>query len=164
LHWFPGFNRRGINAPRGEDAMTKAICRTGAVLLGAALLGGTVSARAEMVKLQAELKGSNEVPPNASTASGTAEATLDTDTKFLTYTITYSGLTGPAVGAHFHGPSEAGKNAGIVLPFKTVQSPIQGTATLTDTQAADLLAGKWYANIHTGANPGGELRGQMTKE
>jgi CHRD domain-containing protein len=164
LHWFPGFNRRRINAPHGEDAMTKAMCRAGAVLLGAALLGATVSARAEMVKLQAELKGSNEVPPNASTASGTAEATLDTDTKFLTYTITYSGLTGPAMGAHFHGPSEAGKNAGIVLPFKSVQSPIQGTATLTDTQAADLLAGKWYANIHTGANPGGELRGQMTKQ
>jgi CHRD domain len=50
-----------------------------------------------------------------------------------------------------------------VLPFKTVQSPIEGTATLTENQAADLLAGKWYANIHTAANPGGELRGQMMK-
>jgi CHRD domain len=144
--------------------MKNAMCLAGAMILGTALLCGATVARAEVVKLQAELKGSNEVPPNASTASGTAEATFDTDTKFLTYTITYSGLTGPAMGAHFHGPSEAGKNAGIVLPFKTVQSPIQGTATLTDTQAADLLAGKWYANIHTGANPGGELRGQMAKE
>lgn len=136
----------------------------GAAVLSAALLCGATAARAELVKLHAELKGSNEVPPNSSSGSGTAEATLDTDTKFLTYTITYSGLTGPAMGAHFHGPSEAGKNAGIVLPFKTVQSPIQGTATLTDTQAADLLAGKWYTNVHTAANPGGELRGQMTKE
>jgi CHRD domain-containing protein len=136
----------------------------GAAVLSAALLCGATAARAELVKLHAELKGSNEVPPNSSSGSGTAEATLDTDTKFLTYTITYSGLTGPAMGAHFHGPSEAGKNAGIVLPFKTVQSPIQGTATLTDTQAADMLAGKWYTNVHTAANPGGELRGQMTKE
>jgi len=157
------FNRRKVEYA-WEDAMKNATCLAGAAIVGAAVLFGATAARAEMVKLQAELKGSNEVPPNASTGSGTAEATFDTDTKFLTYTVTYSGLTGPAMGAHFHGPSEAGKNAGIVLPFKTVQSPIQGTATLTDTQAADLLAGKWYANVHTGANPGGELRGQMTKQ
>jgi len=143
--------------------MRNAISRAAAIVLVGMQLGAMAGARAEVVKLQAELKGSNEVPPNTSTASGTAEATLDTDSKLLTYTVTYSGLSGPAMGAHFHGPSEAGKNAGIVLPFKTVQSPIHGEATLTDSQAADLLAGKWYANIHTAANPGGELRGQMMK-
>ena len=148
--------------------MRKAKYRVGVTMLGAAMLGGllivtAVSARAEVVKLQADLKGSNEVPPNSSSGSGKAEAAFDTQTKVLTYTVTYSGLTGPAMGAHFHGPGEAGKNAGIALPFKTVQSPIQGSATLTDAQAADLLAGKWYANIHTAANPGGELRGQMMK-
>ncbi|KYH03066.1 CHRD domain-containing protein [Bradyrhizobium sp. DOA1] len=137
-------------------------------LLGALALVGSViatsgSAIAEVVKLRAELKGSNEVPPNNSTGSGKAEASYDTETKALTYVITYAGLTGPVVGAHFHGPGEAGKNAGIALPFKTVESPIQGNATLTDAQAADLLAGKWYANLHTAANPGGELRGQMMK-
>jgi len=36
-----------------------------------------------------------------------------------------------------------------------------GTAVLTDAQIADLTAGKWYANIHTQANPGGEIRGQV---
>ncbi|WP_407121647.1 CHRD domain-containing protein [Bradyrhizobium sp. STM 3561] len=137
-------------------------------LLGTlALVGGIIAAsgtaNAEVVKLQAELKGSNEVPPNGSTGSGKAEASYDTETRVLTYVVTYTGLTGPAMGAHFHGPGEAGKNAGIVLPFKTVQSPIQGHATLTEAQAADLLGGKWYANIHTAANPGGELRGQMMK-
>jgi hypothetical protein len=121
------------------------------------------AARAETIVLKADLKGSNEVPPNTSPATGTAEATLDTASRNLTYTITFSGLSGPALGAHFHGPVEAGKNAGIVLPFKTVQSPIEGSATLTENQAADLLAGKWYANVHTAANPGGELRGQMMK-
>jgi hypothetical protein len=121
------------------------------------------SAQAETITLKADLKGTNEVPPNASPATGKAEAKLDTETRVLTWTVTYADLTGPAVGAHFHGPSEPGKNAGIVLPFKTAQSPIEGTATITETQAADLLAGKWYANIHTAANPGGELRGQMMK-
>jgi hypothetical protein len=132
----------------------------------APLIGISISippAYAETVILKADLKGTNEVPPNASPASGKAEATLNTETRDLSWTVTYADLTGPALGAHFHGPSEAGKNAGIVLPFKTVQSPIQGTATITETQAADLLAGKWYANVHTAANPGGELRGQMMK-
>jgi CHRD domain-containing protein len=141
--------------------MKKAMYLAGALLLATAL--STVAARADVIKLHADLKGSNEVPPNTSTATGKAEATFDTETKVLTYTVTYAGLSGPAMGAHFHGPGEAGKNAGIVLPFKTLQSPIQGSATLTDGQAADLLAGKWYANIHTAANPGGELRGQMVK-
>ncbi|RXH40987.1 CHRD domain-containing protein [Bradyrhizobium zhanjiangense] len=148
--------------------MSKAVCRPSVALLGTIALVGSViaasgMANAEAVKLQAELKGGNEVPPNSSSGSGKAEASYDTVTKVLTYTVTYAGLTGPAMGAHFHGPGEAGKNAGIVLPFKTVQSPIQGSATLTDAQAADLLTGKWYANIHTAANPGGELRGQMMK-
>lgn len=142
--------------------MKKVICLAGALVLTLPS-GLTTVASAEIVKLRAELKGSNEVPPNTSSGSGKAEATFDTDTRFLTYTVSYSGLSGPALGAHFHGPGEAGKNAGIALPFKSTESPIQGTATLTDTQAADLLAGKWYANIHTAANPGGELRGQMAK-
>jgi hypothetical protein len=132
-----------------------------AILLG--LVMSTSIAHAETVKLHADMKGSNEVPPNTSPGSGTADATFDTDSKLLTWTVTYSNLTGPVMGAHFHGPVEAGKNAGIVLPFKTVESPIQGSATLTENQATDLLAGKWYANIHTSANPGGELRGQMMK-
>lgn len=148
--------------------MRKVVCCASVTFWGMLALVGSImattgTAGAEVVKLQAELRGNNEVPPNSSTGSGKAEASYDTDAKVLTYVVTYAGLTGPALGAHFHGPSDAGKNAGIVLPFKTVQSPIQGSATLTDAQAADLLGGKWYANIHTAANPGGELRGQMMK-
>ncbi|MBV8697123.1 CHRD domain-containing protein [Bradyrhizobium sp.] len=143
--------------------MKKTKSLTSVILLGFAVSACASIARAETIKLHADMKGSNEVPPNTSPGSGTAEATFDTDSKLLTWTVTYSNLTGPVMGAHFHGPVEAGKNAGIVLPFKTVESPIQGSATLTDNQATDLLAGKWYANIHTAANPGGELRGQMMK-
>ena len=133
------------------------------VLILAGISSSLSAARAEKITLKGDLKGSNEVPPNNSPASGQATASLDTETKTLTWTITFKDLSGPAVAAHFHGPSEPGKNAGIVLPFKSAQSPIDGTAVLTETQVADLLAGKWYANIHTAANPGGELRGQMVK-
>jgi hypothetical protein len=140
--------------------MNKAACLASAMVLA---FGFMTAASAEVIKLQAELKGSNEVPPNTSSGSGKAEATFDTATRLMTYTVTFANLTGPATAAHLHGPSEPGKNAGIALPLKSAQSPVQGTATLSDTQSADLLAGKWYVNIHTAANPGGEVRGQMTK-
>jgi len=121
------------------------------------------AAVAETVIFKADLKASNEVPPNNSTATGLAEASFETVTKTFSATVTFSGLSGPAIGAHLHGPGEPGKNAGIMLPFNFVLSPIKLSATLTDTQAADLIAGKWYVNIHTQLNPGGEIRGQLTK-
>ena len=136
-------------------------------LLSAALVGSGIvwsaPASAEVLNLKAELKAANEVPPNDSAATGAAEATFDTATKTLTWTVTFTGLTGPAIGAHLHGPGEHGKNAGIVVPFNFVKSPIKGTAVLSETQAADLMAGKWYVNIHSEKHPGGEIRGQLLK-
>jgi hypothetical protein len=120
-------------------------------------------AAGETIALKADMNAANEVPPGDSRATGHAEATFDTATRLLSWNVTYSNLAGPAVGAHFHGPGAAGTNAGIVLPFATAASPIKGSATLTEAQAADLLAGKWYVNIHTADNPGGEIRGQMLK-
>ena len=144
--------------------MNRISCIVSAILILVGVPASVSAARAETITLKAALKGTNEVPPNNSPASGQATASFNTETKTLTWTITFTDLTGPAVAAHFHGPSEPGKNAGIVLPFKSAQSPIEGTAVLTEAQVADLMAGKWYANIHTAANPGGELRGQMVKQ
>ena len=121
------------------------------------------AAFAEVVALKADLKALNEVPANDSAATGAADASYDTDTKALSITVTFSDLSGPAIGAHIHGPAEQGANAGIMLPFGSVESPIQLSATLTDAQTADLLAGKLYVNIHTELNPGGEIRGNLTK-
>ena len=93
-------------------------------------------------------------------------ATYDTASKKLSYKGSYSGLTGPATAAHFHGPAEPGNNAGVQIPVfsdATAKSPFEGEATLTDAQASDLMAGKWYFNVHTAANKGGEIRGQVTK-
>ena len=90
--------------------------------------------------------------------------TLDTATRQLVYTVTFQGLTGPATMAHFHGPAAAGVNAGIVVKLGDhPTSPIKGSAQLTEAQAADLEAGKWYANVHTAAHPSGEIRGQLER-
>jgi len=139
--------------------------RTGAVALtvGAALAFAS-SAFAETVTYKAALKAASEVPPTTSMGTGTADVTFDTVSKKLTYTITYSGLTGPATAAHFHNPAAATENAPATVPLSgALASPVKGEATLTDAQAADLAAGKMYFNIHTAANPGGEIRGQVTK-
>lgn len=135
--------------------------------VAAACLGGGLIcsgvALAETITFKAALNAANEVPPNNSTATGTTEATFDTAAKTLTWTITYSGLSGPAIGIHFHGPGEPGKNAGITVPFPFVGNPAKGSTVLPDSQAADLVAGKWYVNVHTALNPGGEIRGQLVR-
>ena len=115
-------------------------------------------------KFKATLNGKSEVPPNASAGTGTADIDYDPSSKKLTWTLTYSGLSGPATAAHFHGPAEPGKNAGVAVAIpNATKSPATGSATLTAAQAADLEAGKYYVNVHTQANPGGEIRGQVTK-
>jgi hypothetical protein len=115
-------------------------------------------------KMKATLDGKSEVPPNTSAAKGTADIDYDAATKKLSWKVTYSGLSGPATAAHFHGPAAAGANAGVAVAIPNAgTSPVEGSATLTDAQAADLTAGKYYVNIHTAANPGGEIRGQVTK-
>lgn len=111
-------------------------------------------------EMNVPLSAKNEVPPNGSSAVGTARVWLDGMT--LRWTVTYSGTTGPVTAGHFHGPAAPGANAGVVLPFTgSMASPIEGSATLTQAQVDQLKAGLWYVNLHTAANPGGEIRGQV---
>lgn len=115
-------------------------------------------------KFKASLDGKSEVPATTSSGTGTADIDYDPASKKLSWKLTYSGLTGPATAAHFHGPAETGKNAGVAIAIpNATSSPAEGSATLTDAQAADLEAGRYYVNVHTAANPGGEIRGQVTK-
>lgn len=119
--------------------------------------------QSNLLAFTTQLRGANEVPAVASSASGKVDAVLNKDTNLLRWQLSYEGLSGPATAGHFHGPALVGANAGVALPFTSpITSPMSGQATLTPAQAADLMAGKWYANIHTAKFPGGEIRGQMT--
>ena len=136
------------------------------IMLVTLALGATIAFAGTALadKMKATLDGKSEVPPNTSAASGSADIDYDPASKKLSWKLSYSGLSGPATAAHFHGPAEAGKNAGVAVAIpNATSSPVEGSATLTDAQAADLVAGKYYVNIHTAANPGGEIRGQVTK-
>jgi len=124
-------------------------------------LGACAAPAGNSVGVSATLSSAAEVPPNQSAATGTLQGSYDKSSKLLKWKLVYSGLSGPATMAHFHGPALAGENAGVVVPLANPASMAESTATLTDAQAADMLAGKWYINVHTAANPGGEIRGQL---
>jgi hypothetical protein len=145
--------------------MHTAIIRSGLIGLAlTAFLGANSVVVAETITYKAVLNAQSQPTPNDSKGTGTAEVTYDTTSKTLAWTVTFDGLTGPATAAHFHGPAAAGANAGVALLIgNNPTSPAKGTATLTDAQAADLQGGRWYINIHTAANRGGEIRGQVVK-
>lgn len=136
-----------------------------ALALSAFALSATVSgaSAAEGQPYRAALTAGSEVPATDSKGTGEVSATYDPAAKTLTWKGSYSGLTGPVTAAHFHGPAEAGANAGVLVPVTASASPFEGSATLDDAKAADLAAGKIYFNIHTAANPKGEIRGQVVR-
>lgn len=142
-------------------ASMRALCALAAFALLAAHPGALRAADSSMVSLSASLDGASEVPPKQVAGTAKAVITLDKANKRLTWEVTYEGLTGAPKAAHFHGPAMPGANAGVQVPLTVGPSPLQGSALISDDQIADLLAGKWYVNIHTAANPGGEIRGQV---
>ena len=109
-----------------------------------------------------------EVPPNKSTASGTADVSYNKDTKMLTYTLNWSGLTDKPTMAHIHGTAPRGTNSGVKHDLTNVlKNEVSGSFTdsvkidASDIKEDSLLSGFYYFNIHTPANPGGEIRGQI---
>ena len=139
--------------------MIVAACSAGLVVLAQPGIAAPVS-------FKVNLSGAQQVPPVQTGATGTADLTYDAATRMLTWNVTYSGLSGPATMAHLHGPATTGKNAPPVVWLSekgaAVSNPIKGQATLTPEQAQQMTAGEWYINVHTQANPNGEIRGQVT--
>jgi hypothetical protein len=122
------------------------------------------AALAETVTFDVPLSGQNQVPPVDTAGTGLLAAAFDTETRLLSWTITYEGLTGPPTAAHFHGPAELGVNAGVAIGLPSdLASPMTGEVTLDEAQAGDLLGGLNYLNNHTGAFPAGEIRGQLVR-
>ena len=124
--------------------------------------GGEIRSQVLPLHIPVTLTGAAEVPPVTPSGSGTASLTLIGNQ--LLYSVSYSGLSGPAIAAHIHGPAPAGSNAPVIVPFKTpsgTSGTISGAATLTPTQIAYLWSGQTYVNVHSSTNAGGELRGQI---
>ncbi len=127
------------------------------VVVAGALVGSSIAVGAKPVrttyKLKAALNIGQEKPIPKGTklgASGRFTATLNGTT--LTWKLTFKHLSGAAIAAHIH--MGARKVAGpIIVPL----------CPSTCTSPAYLLAGKYYVNVHTVKNPGGEIRGQITK-
>lgn len=118
---------------------------------------------ANLVTFSTQMAGMNEVPPVSTPATGRVDAVFNRETRLLRWKASWTGLSGSATAAHFHGPAEAGANARVALGWQgSLGTAHEGQATLTPEQAADLMAGRWYANVHSAAHPAGEIRGQMT--
>ncbi|HUB96946.1 MAG TPA: CHRD domain-containing protein [Stellaceae bacterium] len=138
-------------------ALIALVCATGIAWAG--------HAQAAPESFTVQLTGAEQVPPVQTAGSGSAAITYDPATRHVTWNVTYSGLSGPATMAHFHGPAAAGKNGPVVIWLSKrgdpAPSPFSGEATLTAAQAQQFMAGEWYVNVHTEAHPGGEIRGQV---
>jgi hypothetical protein len=133
-------------------------------LLGAGLLGMAGCGKSSVSSTQ--LTGANEVPPVTTSASGTANATLDGDE--LSVNGTYSGLSSDlhevsGSAAHVHN-APPGENGGIVfnLTVNASNMSFSGTKKLTDAEKDAFKAGRFYVNVHTADHEGGEIRGQFS--
>ena len=128
------------------------------VVLTLTMLLGASHALADTIHLEAALTNASEIQGSG---SGAAHLNFETTTHELNYSVRYTGLDGPATAADIHGPAQLGTAGPIVVHFYVPDSPISGTATLTEEQASALLAGKFYVEIDTSTHPHGELRGQI---
>jgi hypothetical protein len=119
--------------------------------------------QAGLITLTANIDGSqaNAGTGTGSLGTGVANMLFDDVSNEFSWDISWSGLTGNITAAHFHGPALLTQNAGVQVAISTLSNPTSGSDTINTAQAADLLAGLWYINIHTDTSPGGEIRGQV---
>ena len=135
-----------------------------AAAVGAAFAWGSSASAAIHTFPTVYLDGLQEVPPNATPATGIATVTYDDVSNLLSVSGSYSGLVANATAAHVHGLAAAGVNAGVIFstpPTGGTTGTFAGSGTLTATQEVGLFNNQTYINVHTAALPGGEIRGQI---
>ena len=139
--------------------------RTKSTYLALVVLLSPMAANADIIELESLIDGAqaNAGAGTGSLGTGSASMTFDDITNILSWDISWSGLSGPALVAHFHGAATPNQNAAVQVNFFAIApgNPSIGSTVIDNFQAADLLAGLWYINIHTANNPGGEIRGQV---
>ncbi len=106
------------------------------------------------------LEGAQETPTNTSTGTGSGTAVVNTVANTITLNLNFAGLSSAVTDAHLHGPAVRGVAAAARITIGTA-SPITNVASYNELDEADILAGKWYVNIHTTNFGGGEIRGQI---
>jgi len=150
-----------------EGGFMIAVIRT-TVLVLSLLLASSCSfylsePRVPKTDLRATLAGAYEVPPTQSSGSGYFEAVYRPSTKVLEYRLNLQGLSGPITMGYLQGPAGPGENAQQVAPINIpiYDYTIWDGVTLTEEQAAQVLAGQWYVNVMTLQYPDGEIRGQI---
>jgi hypothetical protein len=114
-------------------------------------------------RFDAALNGGNEVPPTTSTGRGEMTADYLPATKILHWSLTLRGLSGPVTWAFICGPDGVGNDNAELVPInlELEGGTHPGAVTVTDQQAADLIAGRWYVNVKTEKFPNGEIRGPL---
>jgi len=124
-----------------------------AVLAGCASMSPTTEQKVALI-------GGNEVPAVATTGTGTATVDVKPD-RSVKVLVVVTGMT--ATASHIH-EAAVGANGPVIVPFtKTGDNTFASAdgAKLTDAQYESYKAGKLYVNVHSAANPGGEIRGQI---
>jgi hypothetical protein len=122
----------------------------------------------------ASLTGAAERPnPVTTSATGNASVTWNATTGTFSYTMNVSNLTG-VTGAHIHGPATVDQAAGVLVPLTApVSANVSGTFAAAQITAAGvsvdsllslMRTGRTYVNVHTAANPAGEIRGQLIRQ
>ena len=131
-----------------------------ALVLGASVIGfGSTAAIAADVKVT--LTGDQEVPPVKTVGVGSGFFAIGND-KSISGSVNTAGITGTVAHIHEGAP---GKNGPVIIPLtkKGDTYSVPAGLKLTDGQLATFEAGNLYVNVHSAANPGGELRGQLKR-